>query len=462
MRSVKKTFDINAHVINITNQIYLDNGQSLVSIGFENLGYGTITAIKFDAKAYNIFGDLVKINGKESFYLIIQDICVERNTVVTNLKATLPSTEVRKLELTESQVCFSDGRVLTYEGENYKEYELEQYDVLSDEREISIALKDRFGGEFKYKAIECEEGWICGCGRFNKSEAICSNCGCTKKDAFYYTDDDNKSYLINTYNKAVEKRKEIERVAAQNNAEKKKVETRKKLLITIIGVAMLVLLVGSIIYANIMSSRIMFASAEKMKNEVTGIYTVYTNYNPQYIMSIHEDTVTVRQFDSSGKSYDKRYTIDAWNPNKGTIIIDDDTIIVTNTGDIQYGGYLYKKGGSWITSLKDSSNGSSDSSRSGSSTSESSGLKIENVKVTSNSLYTKCTGTIKNTGKKTYKFIEIKGAFKDSKGNVIDTDWTYAVGAEGLAPNEASTFTMSVDQNFNIVDCKVTVYDFDY
>ena len=40
---------------------------------------------------------------------------------------------------------------------------------------------------------------------------------------------------------------------------------------------------------------------------------------------------------------------------------------------------------------------------------------------------------------------------------VVDTDWTYAVGAEGLAPGESSTFRMSVDRDYSIRDCSVTL-----
>lgn len=79
--------------------------------------------------------------------------------------------------------------------------------------------------------------------------------------------------------------------------------------------------------------------------------------------------------------------------------------------------------------------------------------------VTSNSSYTVCAGTVTNNGKKTYDYVQIKGAFKDSSGTVLDTDWTYAVGLEGLAPGESTTIRMSVPKNINIKDCKITIMD---
>ena len=79
--------------------------------------------------------------------------------------------------------------------------------------------------------------------------------------------------------------------------------------------------------------------------------------------------------------------------------------------------------------------------------------------MTSNSSYTVCTGTVTNYGEKTYEYVQVKGSFKDSSGTVLDTDWTYAVGSEGLAPEESTTFRLSVPKNNNIKDCSVSIMD---
>ena len=68
-------------------------------------------------------------------------------------------------------------------------------------------------------------------------------------------------------------------------------------------------------------------------------------------------------------------------------------------------------------------------------------------------------GTVTNKGIRTYDFVEIKGIFKDSYGNVVDTDWTYAVGSEGLAPGESKTFNMSVPKDYSITDCTISIID---
>ena len=88
-------------------------------------------------------------------------------------------------------------------------------------------------------------------------------------------------------------------------------------------------------------------------------------------------------------------------------------------------------------------------------------LVFSNIKITHNSSYTVVTGKVTNTGKRTYKFVKVKGSFKNSSGKVVDTDWTYAVGSEGLAPGESTEFRLSVSKDTSIKKCDVTILDYD-
>lgn len=88
-------------------------------------------------------------------------------------------------------------------------------------------------------------------------------------------------------------------------------------------------------------------------------------------------------------------------------------------------------------------------------------LDFSDVNVSKNSSYTICNAAITNNGKKTYTFVEVKGKFEDSSGKIIDTDWTYAVGSEGLAPGESTTFRLSVDKDSNITKCELEILDYD-
>ncbi len=87
-------------------------------------------------------------------------------------------------------------------------------------------------------------------------------------------------------------------------------------------------------------------------------------------------------------------------------------------------------------------------------------LVFSNINNSHNSSYTVCTGTVKNTGRKTYSFVEVKGKFKNAYGTVLDTDWTYAVGSEGLAPGESTTFRLSADKNRNTTQCTMEILDY--
>ncbi|MGN0611906.1 MAG: FxLYD domain-containing protein [Ruminiclostridium sp.] len=88
-------------------------------------------------------------------------------------------------------------------------------------------------------------------------------------------------------------------------------------------------------------------------------------------------------------------------------------------------------------------------------------LDFSNIEISHNSSYTVCTGTIKNNGRRTYTFVEVKGKFKNASGTVLDTDWTYAVGSDGLAPGESTTFRLSVKKDTAITKCTIEILDYD-
>ena len=141
MKSSKIVYDLNAHIQNLTCEITYVGGNPLANISFDNLGFETITAIKFDAKGYNSFGDPAIINGKETFTFIIQDLNIVKNTKANGIKVNLPRQDISRLELKEKQVCYADGSVLTYNGENLREFTLSEYEDSEDEKEILNALK---------------------------------------------------------------------------------------------------------------------------------------------------------------------------------------------------------------------------------------------------------------------------------------------------------------------------------
>ena len=194
-----------------------------------------------------------------------------------------------------------------------------------------------------------------------------------------------------------------------------------------------------------------FLYKASMQNAVKGTYYWYSDSIISEI-SIDYDkcTWTYYDLDSDGpKSFE--YDIISWSPDTGEFETDADIYVVIDDDSISWDGVVYSKSGT---------SGYYGSSYGSGSTSISSALKVYDTKIEHNSLYTIYTGSIENTGKTTYYFVEIKGAFENSSGEVLDSDWTYLVGKEGIAPGESKTFRMSVPVNRNIKSCSISVIDY--
>jgi hypothetical protein len=51
-------------------------------------------------------------------------------------------------------------------------------------------------------------------------------------------------------------------------------------------------------------------------------------------------------------------------------------------------------------------------------------------------------GSLKNDSTDTFDNVKVKVIFSDDAGNVVDTDWTYAVDSVGIKPNESKQFEL--------------------
>lgn len=103
------------------------------------------------------------------------------------------------------------------------------------------------------------------------------------------------------------------------------------------------------------------------------------------------------------------------------------------------------------------------SSNSYQSENASSNLEITVYRTEHDGNYFVCHGKVtNNSSTKTYRYVKVKGSFKNEYEDVVDTDWTYAVGSEGLEPGESSTFRLSVNNVTGIIcSCDVKLLDFD-
>ena len=240
------------------------------------------------------------------------------------------------------------------------------------------------------------------------------------------------------------KEEEIRKVAEKERLNKEK---RRKIIIGIIITIIVCTFLGRTI---VMSKRKIFKTEDEMKKSLQGTYTNYSDSGKASCQIVISGNELIYRW-SYGSDLESE--IKELNYKSGKIHTFED-IIVTKEGNLRQGDKLYKRGG--YMPLK-----SDEDTYSPSYESAYTALNFSNIYVSSNSSYTICTGKITNNGKKTYKFVQIKGSFKNSSGKVVDTDSTYAVGNEGLAPGESKTFRMSVDKNYDIKSCSVSIYDYD-
>lgn len=85
-------------------------------------------------------------------------------------------------------------------------------------------------------------------------------------------------------------------------------------------------------------------------------------------------------------------------------------------------------------------------------------VKISGVTVTHSGNYAYCRGKVTNNGSYDVRYVKVKAVAKDRSGNIVDTDWTYAVDSSWLSPGESKSFEMMIrDESKKITTCDVTI-----
>lgn len=458
MKTIQKIIDVNAHIENLKCEIGVENGIAVARISFDNIGIGNITAIKFIACGYNSFGDIVQINGKDNFFLVIQDAIIRKNEFSKDLKAKLPNADIRMLKLTESQICYDDGSIITYEGESSHTFEIDEFDINTDSEQIN-ALKKMYDERMKYVPKNFGQGWICGCGRFNKSDStICSCCSKNKTITMSVTSPDGLKGLVEKYHRQEDEERELSRKQAEQEAQ----VARNRKIGIVIAVVCAIAMISLIIHSSEMSKRMIFDSESDMKRALQGTFICYYDedsiraYEAKYKINITKENLTFRWV-NLGSDQDHKYEILEYYPDKGQFNVYIMGIItVLSNGNLKDNeGYVYEKVEGWSAASSDWSQDNSSSRRE----TVYSALKISNISVTSDSRYTICTGTITNNGEKTYEHVKIKGSFRNLLGDEVDTFITYAIGSKGLAPGESISFRMPIRKNSDVKECSVYIYD---
>lgn len=251
---VTKSVDMNANILYLKHEIVADTSKTQARIEFRNMAYGTITAVKFEARGYNAFGDVIQIAGKPTFDIVAQDLVVVPKKYA-KLDSVLPSKDIRKLDLKLKQVCYANGKIVNVQPEEIVTYEIEELDG-------NGSLEEREKREFlEKKTTEAicfpkrhGRNWVCICAYLNKNtDAICRQCGCRQVEIFEYYTEENIKAKIDERNKRAaaeearrkaeqikfeaeqkRQREEKERQEAEQRAKKAK---RNKIIAGVVGVA---------------------------------------------------------------------------------------------------------------------------------------------------------------------------------------------------------------------------------
>lgn len=299
MKNVIRIIDINAHITNIQSQIVADKGAKKALLRFDNLGYGVITAVKFKVRAYNDFGDVVPVNGKKSFFLVVQDINVPENMSLADIEVELPDLDIRKLDVEESQVRYSDGRVLNYNGEHKIKFVLEEFSA--EEQETLNALRDVFDSRVTYKPLESPYGWICTCGRFNVIENnTCSLCHHTKQSVKEALSEEGQKMAVK--NKTdLDQARSIALKAEEKASDRKEKKKRRRNRLAV-GLAILLVLLVFALSASYSWTK------ERAEKIIVGTWEIYKLFeNGQEVTASEEDISTDISLgiadDHTGKAY---------------------------------------------------------------------------------------------------------------------------------------------------------------
>lgn len=89
-------------------------------------------------------------------------------------------------------------------------------------------------------------------------------------------------------------------------------------------------------------------------------------------------------------------------------------------------------------------------------------VKIEDTNCSRDGDYVDVKGYVKNVGNLDYYYVDVKISLKNENGDVLDTYNTYAVGGEGIAPNDRKSFDATLYYAEGTTGCSYSIVSYDY
>lgn len=142
---------------------------------------GKVSAVKLEVECYNSFNEIVKIDNKNNFTCLLQDLNATVGSKFSNDKPIkLPDHNIRKLHISVKQVCFANGKIVNNDNPNivkftplYIENKAELY-MARNQMSLAICYPEQH-----------EYWWLCACGRPNDNGfGQCVRCGYDKLKIF--------------------------------------------------------------------------------------------------------------------------------------------------------------------------------------------------------------------------------------------------------------------------------------
>lgn len=226
---VTKSVDMNANILYLKNEIVADTSKTQARIEFRNMAYGTITAVKFEAKGYNVFGDEIQIDGKPTFDIVVQDLAIAPKKYA-KIESILPSRDIRKLDLKLKQVYYANGKIIDALPEDNVTYQVEELNGEKGQQEKEAkAFLEKKNIEAICFPKKYGRKWICICGYLNNNtDVTCKNCGCRQVDVFETCTEDAVYDTLRIQHEQEKVRQEQEKARLEAERVKREEEQQKQ------------------------------------------------------------------------------------------------------------------------------------------------------------------------------------------------------------------------------------------
>lgn len=245
-----ESIDINAKVRISSWDIQKNQSEDVfLKVEFYNVAEKTVSAINMIIKGYDSFGNVIKVDEKETFSILLQDLKLQPypNRSASSM-VHLPNNTIRKVEIFVSKICYSDGQI---EEMNSPDFVMSCQNPM-DSKYVSMVGK--VVPYAKYYTIKTQEYWQCPCGMINTGKR-CTNCETLYNSVKSYCEDTIETEYKDYLARQELERQRIEERKKQEEEQQKKEHDKKKKTIIVIATSVVCICIIGIIINNILNKK---------------------------------------------------------------------------------------------------------------------------------------------------------------------------------------------------------------